>query len=1451
MATKVYTLIFKTVAEGFPVITSSMNSLNTSTQQTTQQMTGLNTQAKQIPPVMTSAASGTGSFTGALGNVRNAAGAVEGPLSRNNILAGQSAVAYQTGSKGAETYAASSTKVESTVLPLASKLGGLAFLFAGLTASAGEAAGMQEILGLSQEKVNELTALQAQLIEADMQGTDIFARVTNELEQAQRALTRQQTITNLSTQDQSFYIMALASIAMPAVIKGATTLIAKSKELGGGFTGLASVIGSRLTGGFVSLTEKLHIIPEKFNSAGKSANTFGGALRGLALNPFMIAIVAITAVLGLFAANMFGMRDAINAFGVSLGNQFPFLKGFLTLLGQAGDAITVAFGGSIRQVNPEVDKARVTIENFRTSVRDLYTDVAAKPNFALLPLLLEFQNAIDLVHRQGRSKLEDVNKALTNLWLSNKAPSEEFRKKIEEISLKLIEFTNDGKLTISEMATLTEMFKGAAIASDQETKALTETNKALGLTADGTKLYSKDVIAVTQAIEASGPIQDEYVKALTEEQKALFEVAKNSGLTGEALKEYTANVEASAGSTLVFGEAIVRLDDGSVDLITTINNLTAAEKSHLEGAKTAWTGIIGLVDEGAITYDGARLAIEAIAAEHDVALEHFENYAQKVIDGEIKVTDTERKLIDILIEKGVVSVDTETDTQGAIDETNKKIDEQIAELNLNAQAIGLNAAEKEALIAVTEEEIKAYDETRETLESMAAARGADIKLLDESDAKLRAFISTGTLAANTTEEIANATTILIGQREEELKATQLEEEALRNYLETIDATIDSTNLTVQGMNSMIQAYDDIANATKIATSDVAAWHVELKASSDIDKETYEVLDDLASRYGITIPEAIRQKGIPAVKEFIASMVGTTEAVMKMKEESTKAFNEMATSAQESIGNLIDEAIVEADAKKIKKELKDIGLEADMLTATQRIITVALNDKDFENDLIGMQDIMRKEFGRMQGFAVEDADAIVAAFGDQMQDQFGKVTPGIGDAANEVWEYVKQNAPAGATGDYLLQQFGEHMKDPSIVQKALDGSLVQPVKQGGVQAGQEVQNEAGQIPDKIAQALEAGKGVIQNAAMVTIKDPVTGEVKQIPIESGTALSGLEGIFSAEFVKASLVATGQINLILSTITDSMGHMKTNVSTALTEIVGYWNDHATNVAVATENLGLQILTLQQTYSDFSTSVATYAESMTANLEDHMLTVSTTMGAYQKVVIALWDTFSAFSESVATYAKSMTGNMQKFTEDTTTNMDQLSEDIKSGIWQTFSDFSKSVATYSKSMESNVANAADGIINSLDGVIDKLVEAEREVADFIKALNAIPKKITVVIEQKFTSTGQKYFAKGGSFLVTSTTHIGDKIVGEEGPEIVTVTPLSGKGSKDTMSINLGMPGSVVGNVPMAGSAGPGMRGGGAAGGPIVVNVRGNINAILRTQSGRVLAEETMPYMMEGTNGLT
>jgi hypothetical protein len=1452
MATKVYTLIFKTVAEGFPAVTSSMNAVNTATGQTTQSMTGLNAQAKQIPPVMNSAASGTGSFTGALGNVRNAASSVEGPLNKNNLLAGQSAVAYTTGSKGAETYAASSAKVESTVLPLASKLGGLAFLFAGLTASAGEAAGMQEILGLSQEKVNELTALQAELIAADMQGTDVFSRVTNELEQAQRALTRQQTITNLSTQDQSFYIMALASIAMPAVIKGATSLIAKSKELGGGFTGLASVIGSKLTGGFVTLTEKLHVIPQKFTSAGVSANTFGTALRGLALNPFLIALTLISAAIGIFVTNAFGARDAINAFGVELGNKFPFLKGFLTLLGQAGDALVTLFGGSIRQVTKDAEVSTISMLKLRDSIQGIYNVVNTVPNIQLTPAMQALTDAIDLLNAKGAPQVKNVTDLLLAMTSKNIKPSEDYKNKLLELTSELGRLGQGTTITIAEQNNLHKIMAELIILQDKDIKTLAEKNKALGLTSEGTKAYSGNVLTVASAIEATGVVQDEFVKGLDDTQKSMFDVAKSTGLTGDALKNYLENVEASSGATQVFGEDVVRLDDGSVDLIATINGLAAAEKTHLDGATKSWNGIVGLVDKGIITYDGAALAIKAIAAEHDVAAEHFEKYAQGVIDGNIKVSDTERKMIDLLIEKGIISVDTETDTQTSLDETNKKIDEQIAELNLNAKAIGLNAQEKAALINVTEEENKKIDETRETLQQMAAARGADTKLLDEQNSSLRTFIGTADLAAISTEEIADATTILIASREDDIRATQLEEASLRNLLETIDSSIDSTNLTVEGMQKMIQGYDDIANATRIATSDIAAWHVELKAESDIDRETYVALDDLASRYGITIPDAIKAKGIPAIKEFIESMVGTTEAVRKMKEETTKAFNDMATSAQESIGDLIDEAIVEGDAKKVKKELKDIGLEADQLTAVQRILTVAIDDKGFEGDLNTLNDLMREEFGKMQGFAVEDANELVTMFSGEMQDEFGKQNPEIGNVVNQVWEYVKQNAPAGATGDYLLQQFGEAMHDPSVVQKALDGSLVQPVKKGGQDAAMEIENEASKIPGGVANALNSGKAVIQNATIVSIKDPVTGEIKQIPVAAQSELAPIEGVFSTEFLKASAVATGHINMMLADITKSFGFLKANIGTELTEIIGLFNDFATNTAPAFENVGLQVLMLQQTFSDFSTSIATYTDSMTKNIENWLLTTAKDFEVYQKVVIELWGTFSDFSESVATYADSMTKNLTAFADDTTEAFNQLASDIKSGVWATMSDFSKSMATYSKSMASNVDSAAESMIDSLENFMDTVGDAIDAVSDFIDELNSIPKKITVTIEQKFTSTGTKYYAKGGSFLVTSTTHIGDKIVGEEGPEIVTVTPLKGKGSSDNITANIGLPGSTVGNVPLGGAAGPGIRGGGAGGGnPIVVNVRGNINATLRTQSGRVLAEETMPYMMEGTNGLT
>jgi len=79
--------------------------------------------------------------------------------------------------------------------------------------------------------------------------------------------------------------------------------------------------------------------------------------------PLFAAITAGAAIVGAFAANLFGLRDAINGIGVAIGNALPFLKPFLDFLG----GINAIFGNTSDSVDKSVTDISGSIGEMKTS----------------------------------------------------------------------------------------------------------------------------------------------------------------------------------------------------------------------------------------------------------------------------------------------------------------------------------------------------------------------------------------------------------------------------------------------------------------------------------------------------------------------------------------------------------------------------------------------------------------------------------------------------------------------------------------------------------------------------------------------------------------------------------------------------------------------------------------------------------------------------------------------------------------------------------------------------------------------------------------------------------------------------------------------------------------------------------------------------------------------------
>lgn len=152
---------------------------------------------------------------------------------------------------------------------------------------------------------------------------------------------------------------------------------------------------------------------------------------------------------------------------------------------------------------------------------------------------------------------------------------------------------------------------------------------------------------------------------------------------------------------------------------------------------------------------------------------------------------------------------------------------------------------------------------------------------------------------------------------------------------------------------------------------------------------------------------------------------------------------------------------------------------------------------------------------------------------------------------------------------------------------------------------------------------------------------------------------------------------------------------------------------------------------------------------------------------------------------------------------------------------FDKFIANMNKSFE-QFYKSAIGILNDITSYKIKVKNNpyEKYISNIIKSfeqmqkkvediMNDLPTKHTIEIQQKFTTTGKKLFATGGAFITNGTTEIDGRIMGEAGPELVTITPLSNRNSK----VGVEIPQSLAGG-----------------GGPIQITLNINGNDIIESR---------------------
>jgi hypothetical protein len=196
----------------------------------------------------------------------------------------------------------------------------------------GQARVHKEELGLSKAR-EAATAAQNNLNKLVAQGVTGGAEYEAALLNLQQAQSKEEIkLKDLSiaqgdfSQSQLQFALGVVPTAFSAVtsLTGVMDSLKKAKLLNAVASGAEAAAegGSRLA--------KIASIPTTF-AATAATQGYGMAIKGamLALGPIGWALMGVTTVMGLFATNAFGVRDAINQAGKAIGDAFPLMRPML------------------------------------------------------------------------------------------------------------------------------------------------------------------------------------------------------------------------------------------------------------------------------------------------------------------------------------------------------------------------------------------------------------------------------------------------------------------------------------------------------------------------------------------------------------------------------------------------------------------------------------------------------------------------------------------------------------------------------------------------------------------------------------------------------------------------------------------------------------------------------------------------------------------------------------------------------------------------------------------------------------------------------------------------------------------------------------------------------------------------------------------------------------------
>jgi hypothetical protein len=913
--------------------------------------------------------------------------------------------------------------------------------------------------------------------------------------------------------------MTAASSPMTKLTQGFGKVQGAITSLPGAFTTAASGIASFFTGFAGNMTKFGSIL----KTAGTAAIAFGKTmLVAVMSNPITLAIAAISGAILALATDFLGIRSAINNAGVAIGNAIPPLKGLLQGIGGVANG-ALDYIANMMGVETQTQKTG---------------KAAATASVEFDPLLISLQKYIDL--GSEFSKLDQVVTTFANIRTEITKVGETFdvyrgrtitnlQAVDNAFTTAMANFQNKSPQAATAIQHVYDVIKlletgqfDATKAQEMLNLAMNAASRELGNQVTQTKENINTTTQNATITEGAAQSTSHLSQSTTDLVSAMVQEAATGKGLGIVLSENQIALQkwlASQGITITTTDSLTAADNALIQSLIAIAPALETEAQNialLNGTSIDWTKTLGnmvtshqdLQATGEQTWNVMKTAIDKYGVEGLEATEAGVTFLEKAHH---PLAETVRKLFEDY-KKHLQETGQHVEYLGAIETERAKEVETWAQKEIKAlqetkteliskaqwhgiadEIAGKSLVTQQTAIKVMEEEQKSQQELVSGLQEMALARGMDEKALTDNTTELLNHIKTNNLLPPTLDEINAATGELIGKRQEDAKETQIQEQAYQTLLKAMGSQIDTTNLSVSTMDSLVKTYDDITNATQIATGEVATWNLELEKEEKINAATITALEALAKKYGITIPDSIN-KSIPKMKEFIKQELGIGDAAEESADKANKAFDSIANKAASALGDLINEDLIKGDFDDVIDKIEETGGSIDTLASKQAIIKPFLDDKDFTNDLVGLDEILTTTWADQELKAKGGGTKIVNALTSGMLDHLGEDAQPVVDHINQLWEQISRENP-NATGAELIQLLLTAIDNPSAVlgtAQKLGQAVPQGVQSGAAGLGTALDPALKQGLDSIFGAQANFLGAGQGLADSTAEGYATGE-----------------------------------------------------------------------------------------------------------------------------------------------------------------------------------------------------------------------------------------------------------------------------------------------------------------------------------------------------------------------